>query len=468
MKNSKKNIEKPLQFEGENIDNSYSSSQKIDSSNIDAVDIAGLMNTNITYKDLTIPIDTIISRVESKAFEIPLFQRNYVWTQKQLIGLIVSLLKDIPIPKLYLYSESEEEAKKGRYTVIDGQQRLISVYFFVKGIFPSSKNKRVSYDFVKISDILNRHKYAQNEEIKKKCENELKEFGLKFTEFKYEDKYSKDTTNQKKKTLSYDNFTSEQELIFKNKSLDFCFISIKNENQNSNFNSKFVYTDIFRLLNSAGEPLSNQEIRNGVYYNCSLYKEVNKFDKESSVWKEIVKSDKERYKNVAFLLRVLALNHYLEIKIDKVKEYILKNPEYFEIEQEKTDENSSKIDVSFLKESKYMLLDKFTTYSSLIDTYSNEFYYKESVKDEINSVTNFVNGIKNIPNNNNKINYLNLEAFFVASSKLGKLKTAHFEIDYEILNSDLGSRRGTSSKDEIFRRILIAMNTILERDEKGV
>lgn len=63
--------------------------------------------------------------------KIPGFQRNYVWDIKRASKLIESLLIGLPIPQIFLYEENRTS-----FLVIDGQQRLMSIYFFKKLRFP--------------------------------------------------------------------------------------------------------------------------------------------------------------------------------------------------------------------------------------------------------------------------------------------------------------------------------------------
>jgi Protein of unknown function DUF262 len=80
---------------------------------------------------------TLFSFVESGAVRIPGFQRNFVWDQPRASKLIESLILGIPVPQLFLYEQS-----RNRFLVIDGQQRLMSIYYFIKKRFPR-KDKRV-------------------------------------------------------------------------------------------------------------------------------------------------------------------------------------------------------------------------------------------------------------------------------------------------------------------------------------
>lgn len=64
----------------------------------------------------------------------PDFQRQYVWDNKKASRLIESILLDIPLPVIYLSEETD-----GRTYVIDGQQRLTSLFSFLDGAHPDGK-----------------------------------------------------------------------------------------------------------------------------------------------------------------------------------------------------------------------------------------------------------------------------------------------------------------------------------------
>jgi len=79
---------------------------------------------------------TLYNFIESGTIRIPGFQRNYVWDIKRASKLIESLVIGLPVPQIFLYEESRNE-----FLVIDGQQRLMSIYYFIKQRFPR-KEKR--------------------------------------------------------------------------------------------------------------------------------------------------------------------------------------------------------------------------------------------------------------------------------------------------------------------------------------
>lgn len=61
---------------------------------------------------------------------IPDFQREFVWTMKQASLLIDSFLCGLPVPPVFFYVD--EDSKN---LVVDGQQRILSVAFYLEGYF---------------------------------------------------------------------------------------------------------------------------------------------------------------------------------------------------------------------------------------------------------------------------------------------------------------------------------------------
>lgn len=92
---------------------------------------------DITASPSDFNLSTIFNLIESGVVKIPDFQRNFVWDIKRASRLIESLIIGLPVPQIFLYEEG-----RNSFLVIDGQQRLMSVYYFMKERFPS-KEKRV-------------------------------------------------------------------------------------------------------------------------------------------------------------------------------------------------------------------------------------------------------------------------------------------------------------------------------------
>lgn len=99
----------------------------------------------VSYDISVIPNDfnvmTINSLIESGVISMPTFQRNYVWDRKRASRFIESLILGLPIPQIFLY-----QIERNKYSIIDGQQRLLTIYFFVKQRFPRS-GKRTLFDW---------------------------------------------------------------------------------------------------------------------------------------------------------------------------------------------------------------------------------------------------------------------------------------------------------------------------------
>lgn len=90
-------------------------------------------DVSITSYDISvIPNDfnvmTIDNLIEKGVIKMPGFQRNYVWDRKRASRFIESLIIGLPVPQIFLY-----QIERNQYSVIDGQQRLLSIYFFIFG-----------------------------------------------------------------------------------------------------------------------------------------------------------------------------------------------------------------------------------------------------------------------------------------------------------------------------------------------
>ena len=75
-------------------------------------------------------VSTIFSLLSDNKIKIPNFQRGYVWNKSQASRLIESLIIQCPIPVIYLSQEVN-----GDLIVIDGQQRLSSIKYFLNDAF---------------------------------------------------------------------------------------------------------------------------------------------------------------------------------------------------------------------------------------------------------------------------------------------------------------------------------------------
>jgi len=73
-------------------------------------------------------LESIASMVEGEAIQIsPKYQRRERWTSNKQSALIESFLLNIPVPPIYL-----AEDEYGKYSVIDGKQRITAITNFIK------------------------------------------------------------------------------------------------------------------------------------------------------------------------------------------------------------------------------------------------------------------------------------------------------------------------------------------------
>lgn len=106
-----------------------------------------------TYEIATYPADFTLevlhSKWENDDLVIPKFQRGFVWSQNQASKLIESFLVGLPVPAIFLYTERATE----RSLVVDGQQRLRTVFDFFEGKFgPERKGKHTVFRLTGLSE----------------------------------------------------------------------------------------------------------------------------------------------------------------------------------------------------------------------------------------------------------------------------------------------------------------------------
>ena len=76
--------------------------------------------------------------VHDNLFVIPEYQRKYRWTKQQVEELATSLLRDLPIPPIYAFRN-----ENGQLEILDGQQRVMSLYFYYIGRFFADTQQNV-------------------------------------------------------------------------------------------------------------------------------------------------------------------------------------------------------------------------------------------------------------------------------------------------------------------------------------
>ncbi len=88
------------------------------------------MKKELNHYIYQVSIQDLVNRYNNSQLNLePDFQRDSVWTAKDRKKLIESLIKNYPLPAIFLYKR--EEKGKIIYDVIDGKQRLETVFFFM-------------------------------------------------------------------------------------------------------------------------------------------------------------------------------------------------------------------------------------------------------------------------------------------------------------------------------------------------
>jgi hypothetical protein len=185
----------------------------------------------------------------------PEFQRQYVWDRKKASRLVESVLLRVPLPIIYL-----SEQPDGKEYVIDGQQRLTSLFSFIEGRFPGGEPFRLIG-------------LTAYKELNKKSFSELDE-GL-------QERISE--------------YTLRTVTLLKQSDADLKF-------------------EIFERLNTGSEPLNDMELRNCVFrgpYNALLKELAAEPDFRALLG--LTAADK-RMRDVEFVLRFAAFYHATYLK----------------------------------------------------------------------------------------------------------------------------------------------------------
>ena len=205
-------------------------------------------------------IGELINLYKDEELDIhPEFQRVFRWSDYQKTKLIESIMLNIPIPQIFV-SQSED----GTWDVIDGVQRLSTIFQFV-GILKDENGKKLEPLVLQATDDL--PSFAG---MKWQGENDLV-------------------------------FTKEQQLTLKRARLD--VVIIKKE---SDLNTKY---ELFQRLNTGGSLLSDQEVRNClvIMSNKDIYTLIDELTKYPSFDKCVKISDRKTDEQYAMEMTVRLL-----------------------------------------------------------------------------------------------------------------------------------------------------------------
>lgn len=100
------------------------------------------LSTEMSVKDLV-----VLYKKRKQLVLNPAFQREGVWSRKDRVLLIDSIMKGYPLPAIFIYRR--QDGHRVRYEVIDGKQRLETIFYFMgelKGEFSLFEGKVIDRD----------------------------------------------------------------------------------------------------------------------------------------------------------------------------------------------------------------------------------------------------------------------------------------------------------------------------------
>lgn len=227
-------------------------------------------------------IKTLFDFINSGVVKIPGFQRNYVWDIKRASRLIESIIIGIPIPQIFLYEEA-----KNKFIVIDGQQRYMTIYFFMKKRFPRNEKRqelRIIFD--------------QNKGIPESIFNDndyFVDFNLKLT-------ITQPNIKNRFNNLNYFTLDEDDKTSFELRTIRNIIIK-----QNAPDDEHSVVFEIFNRLNSGGVNLKPQEIRTSLFHS-SFYDMLYRINLNNK-WRRLTPSSTPdlNMRDVEILLRSYAM-----------------------------------------------------------------------------------------------------------------------------------------------------------------
>lgn len=210
---------------------------------------------NITSWGADLSFREIISMYDENELLKPELQRKYVWEKTEASRFIESILLGLPVPSIFLANTKDEKK-----LIIDGYQRIMTVFDYVKKGIWSKDNKTF--------------KLSNTSKINERWR------GKAFTEL---------SDSDKRKIRS----TTIHAIIFEQKA--------PNDNDTSLY-------QVFERINTGGRALMPQEIRNCVNqgtFNDLLF-ELN----TNTNWRVLFGKENEdsRMRDIEFILRFLALD----------------------------------------------------------------------------------------------------------------------------------------------------------------
>ena len=202
----------------------------------------------------------------SGSIRLPEFQRKYIWNRQKASRLVESFLLGLPVPSIFLYQERDT----AHQLVIDGHQRLFSVFYYFEGNFSNGMPFRLTKDI---------HQRWQNR--------------------------------------SFEELEDQDKLKLQDSVLRATVVRQLHPNDDTSI------FHIFERLNTANTPLTSQEIRNCIYHG-NFNKLLNEINQYMPSWRKIVGKENPdaRQRDVELILRILALSQEVQNYKKPMKDFL--------------------------------------------------------------------------------------------------------------------------------------------------
>lgn len=249
---------------------------------IPASDDISITEYDISASPNDFNLKTLFDFINSGIVKIPGFQRNYVWDIRRASKLIESIVIGIPIPQIFLYEEM-----KNKFIVIDGQQRYMTIYYFMKKRFPKEEKR---FELRKIFD-----------EEKGIPDNVLNDNNY-FVDFNLQLPEQLPSKKNRLHKLNIFTFDEETKTTFELRTIRNIIIK-----QNFPEDDDSIVYEIFNRLNSGGVNLKPQEIRSSLYHS-KFYEMIYDLNLNRD-WRDFTSQDAPdlHMKDIEILIRGFAM-----------------------------------------------------------------------------------------------------------------------------------------------------------------
>ena len=217
-----------------------------------------------TYDVSVVPndfnISSLCSYMEAGTLRVPAFQRVYVWDKKQASRFIESLLLGLPVPQIFLF-----ESGRNDLWIIDGQQRMMSIYFFSKGRFPRPGTMVLRHDMA----------------VGKKLQDLPLDNDKLFVDFQLELKPESDGNRSPLHGKDIKQIDEEKDFLF-----SLLVLRSMTVRQHKPEGNREVAYEVFHRLNTGGKNLTPQQIRNCVYESkfLDMVRDLNRDQR----WRKVI------------------------------------------------------------------------------------------------------------------------------------------------------------------------------------